>query len=103
MVKAMDKEHPQTLTEDTLGATKGHLVQSDTLSMGFLVFLWAGGAVKMSKRPERREGKNRKEEARHTQLVRAGMYTTTRTGLHSDPQREEEEPGSRRGSIQASC
>lgn len=93
MVKAMDKEHPQTLTEDTLGATKGHLAPSDTLSMGFLVFLWAGGAVKMSKRPERREGKNREEEARHKHLVTAGTYSRTRTGLHPDPQQEQEEPG----------
>lgn len=99
----MDKEHPQTLTEDTLGATKGHLAPSDTLSMGFLVFLWAGGAVKMSKRLERREGKNRKEEARDIHLVTADMYSRTRTGTHSVPQQEEEEPGSRHGSIQASC
>lgn len=42
----MDKEHPQTLTEDTLGATKGHLAPSDNLSMGFLVFLWGGGSHK---------------------------------------------------------
>lgn len=69
----MDKEHPQTLTEDTLGATKGHLAPSDTLSMGFLVFLQAGGYLKMPERLEKRERKNRKEEdTRRRHQITAG-------------------------------
>lgn len=68
----MDKEHPQTLTEDTLGATKGHLAPSDTLSMGFLVFLRAAGYLKMPKRLEKREGKNVKKEDRLRHQITAG-------------------------------
>lgn len=68
----MDKEHPQTLTEDTLGATKGHLAPSDTLSVGFLVFPQAGGYLKMPERLEKRERENRKEEDRHRHQITAG-------------------------------
>lgn len=52
----MDKEHPQTLTEGTLGETKGHLAPSDILSMGFLVFFQAGGYLKMLKRLKKEGG-----------------------------------------------
>lgn len=71
----MDKEHPQTLTEDTLGATKGHLAPSDNLSVGFLVFLWGGGFHKCL-RLEKREGKNGKEDDRHIHQIKAGSQAS---------------------------
>jgi len=38
-VKALDKEHPRTPTEETLGAAEGHLDLSDCLSTSVSLLL----------------------------------------------------------------